>query len=182
MDALTDPSSNDDMERVDRFIAAQAILLSMVGVPGIYIHSLVGSQNWYEGVKQSGINRRINRETLCYSTLCSELNSRDNLRSQVFTRFMELLNIRKDESAFSPNASQKVLFLDSRLLSFIRENKETNEKILVMINVSGQGFMLKIDVEGHDLISREHLEQSEIKIAPYQIRWIKMQSLSIHRV
>ena len=47
--------------QVDRFLASQAILLSLAGVPGIYVHSLFGSRNWHEGVAQTGRNRTINR-------------------------------------------------------------------------------------------------------------------------
>ena len=59
-DALTSPEAPDN-ERIARFLAAQAILLSLQGVPGIYYHSLLGSRNWLRGVEESGINRRINR-------------------------------------------------------------------------------------------------------------------------
>jgi sucrose phosphorylase len=62
-DALSDPNGNEALEiQVDRFIAAQAIMLSLSGLPGIYFHSMFGSRGWLEGVKQTGHNRTINRE------------------------------------------------------------------------------------------------------------------------
>ncbi len=62
-DALSNPNENEPLElQIDRFIAAQAIMLSLVGMPGIYFHSLFGSRGWIEGVKQTGHNRTINRE------------------------------------------------------------------------------------------------------------------------
>ncbi|MGE5679230.1 MAG: sugar phosphorylase, partial [Pseudomonadota bacterium] len=91
LDALTDPVCGDNRKRADSFLAAQSILLAMAGVPGIYIHSLLGSQNWYEGVENSGINRRINREKLEYSKLCKELEDSKNIRSMVFKGFSKLI-------------------------------------------------------------------------------------------
>ena len=43
-DALNRPDSGKpDSLQIDRFMAANAVLLSLQGVPGIYIHSLFGS-------------------------------------------------------------------------------------------------------------------------------------------
>lgn len=63
LDALSHPDDAQEL-KVKRFIAAQSILFSMIGVPGIYIHSLLGSQNDHEGVKETGRYRSINREKL----------------------------------------------------------------------------------------------------------------------
>lgn len=51
MDGITNPS-RDKEERYKRFMASQAIMLSLQGVPGIYYHSLLGSGNWYDDVTQ----------------------------------------------------------------------------------------------------------------------------------
>jgi glucosylglycerate phosphorylase len=173
MDALTDPSTADNKKRADKFLAAQAILLSVAGVPGIYVHSLLGSQNWYEGVEQSGINRRINREKLNYERLCKELEDSEDIRSMVFAGLSKLIRLRRQQSAFSPDASQKVLFLDERAFSFIRHNNSTDEKILVIVNVSDQEYDIEHDYCGIDIISKEEVSHSSIHMMPYQTRWIR---------
>ena len=62
-DALSDPSGAEPISlQVQRFMASQAILLSLVGVPGIYIHSLFGSRSDYAGIQASGRYRSVNRE------------------------------------------------------------------------------------------------------------------------
>jgi sucrose phosphorylase len=106
MDAITGPEASDD-ERVSRFLVSQAIMLSMQGVPGIYYHSLLGSQNWYEGLERSGINRRINREKLDFGRLEKELHDNTCVRSKVFNGYLRLLGIRSGESSFSPYAHRK---------------------------------------------------------------------------
>lgn len=173
MDALTDPDSQDIRKRADRFLAAQSILLSVAGVPGIYVHSLLGSQNWNEGVEQSGINRRINREKLNYGRLCRELDDGRNIRSMVFNGFSKLIRLRRKQPAFSPEASQEVLFLDERAFSFIRHNSASDEKILVIVNVSDHEYEVRYDCCGVDIISGEEVNCGTIHMMPYQTRWIR---------
>jgi sucrose phosphorylase len=173
MDALTDPSSKDIIKRADKFLAAQCILLSVAGVPGIYVHSLLGSQNWNEGLEQSGINRRINREKLNYERLCQELEDSGNVRSLVFKGFSKLIRLRRKQSAFSPEAAQEVLFVDERAFSFIRHNKNTDEKILVAVNVSDYEYEIQYDCCGVDIISGEEVSCGRIPMKPYQTRWIR---------
>ena len=174
MDALTDPASPDDRKRADRFLAAQAILLSAAGVPGIYIHSLLGSRNWYEGAEKSGINRRINREKLSYEKLCRELEDGGNIRSMVFREFSRLIRLRRRQPAFSPAAAQKVLFLDERAFCFIRHNKGRDEKIIVIVNVSDSEYAIGYKCCGIDIISGEEVNGSSIRMLPYQARWIRL--------
>ena len=44
-----------------RFLASQAIMLSLAGVPGVYVHSLFGSRNCQSCVAATGQSRSINR-------------------------------------------------------------------------------------------------------------------------
>ena len=73
-DAVNDPAAGESLEtQVNRFMVAQAIMLSLAGVPGIYFHSLFGSRNDREAALQSGINRRINRQKLTLAELEADL-------------------------------------------------------------------------------------------------------------
>ena len=61
-DLLNNPSSDEPQTlHADRFMASQAIMLMLKGIPGIYFHSLMGSRNYYQGVEESGHARTINR-------------------------------------------------------------------------------------------------------------------------
>src|SRR5688572_23638877 len=95
--------------QVNRFIAAQAIMLSLVGVPGIYFHSLFGSRGWMDGVKQTGRNRTINREKCGLVPLQRELADSQSLRARVFVRFYQLLSTRSNFPAFDPHGKQVIL-------------------------------------------------------------------------
>lgn len=170
-DALTHPDASDE-ERIARFMASQAILLSVIGVPGIYVHSLLGSRNWYKGVQESGINRRINREKLDYNVLVEEIIS-DTPRREILSKYTNLINVRKQHTAFSPKAYQDVLFLDKRVFSIIRKNNETNEKILVLVNVSNEDLEINTEFSGINIINNEVIEKS-IKLDALEYKWIKI--------
>jgi len=49
-DALSAPEAPDPELHVRRFLASQAIMLSLRGIPGVYFHSLVGTPNDLSGV------------------------------------------------------------------------------------------------------------------------------------
>lgn len=44
----------DDNYHVERFLASQVIQLAVPGVPAVYLHSVLGSRNWNEGVAPAG--------------------------------------------------------------------------------------------------------------------------------
>jgi glycosidase len=64
VDAFRFDDDEDDALHAARFLAAQAIALVLPGVPAVYIHSILGSRNWQEGVALTGRARSINRERL----------------------------------------------------------------------------------------------------------------------
>lgn len=157
--------------RIAKFLGAQVILLSMIGIPGIYIHSLLGSRNDYEGLESSKINRRINREKLNYDLLAKEIKDSKSTRYQVFNQYLDLIDIRKQHKAFSPFSSQEVLSLDHRVFSLIRSDEKTSERILVLVNVSDQEIKLDTLYQGKDLMHQVHV-RDKIILKPYQYRWI----------
>ncbi|WP_242844223.1 alpha-glucosidase C-terminal domain-containing protein [Caloranaerobacter azorensis] len=184
-DALSHPDDKEDI-KIKRFMGSQAILLSLMGVPAIYIHSLLGSRNYNEGVKESGIYRRINREKLLLENLEKELNDKNTLRNKIFNKYVELIKIRKEQKAFHPNAKQKVIFENKSVFSFIRASLDNEETIIVLNNVSNKEQKIKIDLKKYefkkvnvlrDLISNENVNVVngiiEITLNPYQFMWLK---------
>jgi len=169
-DALSTQDETDET-RMKKFVASQCILLSVVGIPGVYIHSLLGSRNDYYGVETSGINRRINREKLDYNTLVKALEE-DSFRSKILGENLQMLEQRKGCKAFHPNASQEVLFLDKRVFSIVREDKISGEKVTVLINVSSETVNLDLDVNGTDLISGA-CYIGTVELEPFARKWIK---------
>lgn len=106
--------------QVQRFLCSQAIILALAGMPAIYIHSLVGSQNDVNGVERLGYNRAINREKLDFTALNRELADPASVRHQVFSGYQRLLRARISQRAFHPNAAQEVLALPDTVFGVMR--------------------------------------------------------------
>lgn len=180
LDALSHPDDAEEL-KVKRFMAAQGILLSVIGIPGIYIHSLLGSQNDLKGVEKTGRYRSINREKLDRHIVEQQLTG-DTLRSKVFQRFKQLLAVRREQPAFHPNAGQEVLMLDDRLFS-IKRIAKNGEHIVVLINITNEEIEIsssssqlgwEAGAKVHDLLSGDVIDADKaIKLAPYQVMWLK---------
>jgi len=169
-DALS-PLSDSETNRLMRFMGAETILMSLVGVPGIYIHSLLGSRNYYKGVEESGINRRINREQLNYETLINELDSNTH-RARVLNEHLRRLEIRRNCTAFSPKARQKILRFDDRVFAVLRNNETTGERVLALINVSSDTVRINTNYSGIDLLTGIEVS-GNVEIKPFDCMWIK---------
>ena len=94
LDALSLQDSSDE-EPIARFLLAHAVLLSFPGVPAVYIQSILGSRNDYEGVERLGYNRAINRKKYTAGQLGSELNNKKSIRYQIYSRLSEFIAIRR---------------------------------------------------------------------------------------
>jgi len=133
LDAITAPE-DDDATRAGKFLAAQTVLLSVIGVPGIYVHSLLGSRNDMDGLAETGRNRSINREKLELDAVEQNLADPDSLRARVLAGHRRLLTARRTRPAFHPNSAQRVVGLDDRVFSLVREGG--GDRVWVAVNVS----------------------------------------------
>ena len=144
-DALSAAEGEEPLElQVARFINSQAIMLALRGVPAIYIHSLFGSRNYYDGVKDSGRYRSINREKFQRAELEAALDDPASLRARVFTAYSQLLAIRKQHAAFNPHGSQRVLQLHPALFTLIRTAPQGEESLFCLHNVANKTVTVQV--------------------------------------
>jgi sucrose phosphorylase len=171
-DAIIEKQDNQ-ITRVNKFIGAHMILLSMIGMPAIYIHSLIGSRNDIEGMQTSGINRRINRKKIDFIKLEQTLSDQQSDRYLILSKMLELIHIRKTYDAFDPKAPQKVINIDKRVFALQRIGKTST--IETYVNVSNQTVMLG-QVDGYDLIHNKNI--NGLLLEPYASVWIKKKAQS----
>ena len=175
IDALLNKKYKSDTYHAQRFLASQAIKLALPGVPAVYIHSILGSRNWNEGVKQMKSARTINREKLQVETVLSQLKDPESFRSKVFDRYMELIKIRKKQSAFHPNADFEILEIDTRVFAMARYGKK--QKIYAITNITSQTFSVSLSKDlvpsrMEDLITGKICRTSSFRLNPYQFVWL----------
>ncbi len=182
-DAMTHPgiTAREPQTAVQRFIVSQAIALSLIGVPGIYFHSLFGSRNDTAGVERSGHNRAINRQKLPVATLQRELADTNSIRQQVYSRYRALLTVRTREAAFDPLGHQTILDLSPAVFAVERYSRDRSARIVALHNIQAEPTTLKIAAHGHthwhDLLTREAYtaanDEMAVVLKPYQILWLK---------
>jgi glycosidase len=179
-DALSDPARAEPRSMaVDRFMAAQAIMLSLAGVPGIYFHSLFGSRGWPAGAALTGRSRTINRQKFLRADLERELADPGSLRSAVFQRYSRLLRARSASPAFDPYGGQQVLDGGPAVFAVLRTTGDA--RVLCLQNVSDQACAAALDLKAifgqahsvRDIITGEAISlSSPLTMAPYQTLWL----------
>jgi sucrose phosphorylase len=183
--ALNPSSSPEDREfQVKRFTASRAVALVLRGVPGIYLHGLVGSRNDVDGALDSGVKRDINRATLDEGYLRAQIRQPGSRLSLINRHLGRLLELRIQRKSFHPNGAQKVLMLDPRAFVLLRSAPDNSEHILSVINVSDQTFELSIpegelgvkDKQWYGIFVGRGFEVRngylKLELIPYDIRWL----------
>ncbi|MFQ3189006.1 MAG: sucrose phosphorylase [Paraglaciecola sp.] len=180
-DALQGTVKGTDKWGLERFICAHSIMFGLEGIPGIYIHSLLGTGNDYEKVKNTSHNRSINRHKWDYTELQKELGSPYSQHSKVHARMIKLLKIRKKQPAFHPNATQFTLQLGEQIFGYWRQSIDRRQSIFCIFNVSDEPQNIRLsdmnligtdtwfDIIGGDTMC---LEDLEYQLTPYQSMWI----------
>jgi len=179
-DAFSDPVAPDADLHAQRFLASQAIMLFLRGIPGIYFHSLVGTPNDHDGVLRTKQNRSINRRKFREQELEDLLADQASAQRQVLDGYQQLLRTRQANSAFHPDAPIEVTDVGSAaVLAFTRHSLEDGQRLLIVANVSGRATTIRLPDENPavDLLTGSVLAEPT-RLAPYQVRVLQMGSTS----
>jgi sucrose phosphorylase len=172
LDALSAKESEDN-ERIARFILAHAVLLSFPGVPAVYIQSILGSRNDYDGVERLGYNRAINRKKYRAGEIDAELEDNKSLRHSIYHRLTQLIAVRRTEKAFHPD-SQTIFETSGAHVFKIIRTADNGERITALFNFSNQQQNIHSDIEiGRELIAGEDIRSTTLSLNPWQVMWIK---------
>jgi sucrose phosphorylase len=182
-DSFRNPGHQSAPWQVARFLLSQTVALSLRGVPGVYLHSLLGTPNDHKRVEVTGMTRAINRHQWDMDELSALLEVPESSTSILMKEYSRRIKIRRDQPAFHPDAEQLVLDLDDHLLGIMRVG-DNGQKIVALYNftktfrtVNG-GFLralLGSDVDQWvDLLSTYPLtqENGELKLKPYACHWL----------
>ena len=163
--------------KMRRLLLSQAVLLAMPGVPGIYIHSLLGSQNDRAGVEATGRYRSINREKLDYEEVQLELEDEQSLRHQVFYGYLDLLRARITEPAFHPQGTAEVLELHPAVFALRRRSPDGASTVLALHNLQEDALWLQLPVKANqakNLLDGSVRGLKPLKLEGYGVAWLKV--------
>ena len=171
MDALTPPLCSDD-ERLARFILAHALLLTFPGVPAVYIQSVLGSRNDYDGVARLGYNRAINRQKYSLQETERLLADPQHLRSRTLHSLTQLITVRQHHSAFHPDSEFSINEISDGVLEIIRGSSQ-DEQITALFNFTDKTKTLSFERNHYyDVISGESINSGTIILRPWQSLWL----------
>ncbi len=171
MDALTPPLCSDD-ERLARFILAHALLLTFPGVPAVYIQSVLGSRNDYDGVARLGYNRAINRQKYSLQETERLLADPQHLRSRTLHSLTQLITVRQHHSAFHPDSEFSINEMSDGVLEIIRGSSQ-DEQITALFNFTDKTKTLSFERNHYyDVISGESINSGTIILRPWQSLWL----------
>lgn len=170
-----DALRRDDPWDAQRFLASQAIQMTLPGVPGIYIHSLLGTRNWNEGVGLTGQARTINRRKLDDKQVEAELKDPNSFRSQIFYPYGHMLKVRRAQKAFHPNAGFDILGLGDGVFAFKRWRGD--QRIWVLTNIRAANDTVSLAGQVHvrrltDLLTSRQIDADTVALGPYQTVWL----------
>ena len=170
--------------QVKRYVASRSIALVLRGVPGIYVHGLIGTPNSITEVLKTKTKRDINRQVVNVENL-QELIKNPKSRLRLIARqFGALLSIRRQYSAFHPNGEQRILSLIPEVFAVLRISPKGDRHILALTNVSSNNCQLEIpfsligvaETQWYDLVGKRGWMAQEqtlkLTLQPYDVVWL----------
>ncbi|MEM9689142.1 MAG: sugar phosphorylase [Pseudomonadota bacterium] len=170
-----------DDHQVDRFVCAHAIMMALEGIPGIYVHSLLGTSNDYEGLASTGRYRSINRYEWPLEKIEARLADPESTQHRVLSRLSHLIKLRREQKAFHPNATQFTMQLGLQVFGIWRQSSDRFQDVFSVSNISSEPQQVELAnlnlivtdhwwdlVTGNDIVEG----QTTLELKPYQTAWI----------
>lgn len=181
IDAFTGTVRGPDEYQLERFLCAHAIMLALEGIPAIYVQSLLGMRNNYEGLARTGQYRSINRRTWKRDEIEARLADETSLQARALGGLTKLLAIRRQQKAFHPNGIQFTLQLGLKVFGLWRESIDREQDIFCISNMTRkprrvelENINLVVTQRWRDLISGAAIEEEQeyLELSPYQTVWL----------
>lgn len=178
-----DADESTDIQ-INRYLAVRSIPLVLKGVPGIYVHGLLGSLNDIEAIHAGQEKRNINRKNLDKTELINVLNDERSTTARIVKGMVRMLKARTSDPAFHPNADQRVLEVSDSLFCVLR-SAANGSRILAVTNVTGSKHDFSCQIESSrtadsqwtEMFTGQLLEAEngvlEFSMEPYSVKWFK---------
>lgn len=184
--AVTPDTNEESLDlKVRRYLASRSIALVLQGVPGIYIHGALGSTNDRSAFEVSGIKRDVNRGVIDARDVEKALQDPGSKLSLLYGHGNVQIRVRRQERAFHPRGSQRVLMLSPKVFAVLRGSPGGGEHILAVTGVTGQTVEVCVRLKDlgsgrahwKDLLSGRQWTAAggvlSLTIEPYGIVWLK---------
>jgi len=155
---------------LERYISAHAIMISFEGIPAIYFNSIFGTSNDETKFIISGNNRDVNRYRWNLKNISNKLRNPQTKQSIFYNSICKLLNIRRKQKAFHPNAKRINMNFGSKVFGFKRISRDKKQTITCVTNLSSVTQKIKIKKNNQKI---RNLMGSKIQIKNNQFVFLK---------
>ncbi len=177
-------ADRDDLKEMSirRILLLNAMMMSIGGIPLIYLGEEWGMMNDYDFVKdpaKAGDTRWVHRPKMQWKFL-DELQVDGSIRKRIFRSLQQMIELRKQTAAFSGLEMELFPSDSSHVLSFVRQHE--GNRIVVLANFSelpqevdnnrlrtaGMGRFFE------DLVQQRSITTSErFTLEPYEYLWLR---------
>ena len=161
---------------LERYISAHAIMVSFEGVPAVYFNSLFGKSNDEAKYIITGNNRDVNRYKWNFNNITTKLRDKKSKQSIFYRNIGALLEIKRKQKAFHPNASRININLGPKIFCFKRISKDKKQSIICMTNLSSKIQTPNFKKIGsyRDLLNSnlKFREGNSLILKPFQTVWL----------
>ena len=161
---------------LERYISAHAIMISFEGVPAVYFNSLFGKSNDEAKYIITGNNRDVNRYKWNFNNITTKLRDKKSKQSIFYRNIGALLEIKRKQKAFHPNASRININLGPKIFCFKRISKDKKQSIICMTNLSSKIQTPNFKkIGGYSDLLNSNLkfrEGNSLILKPFQTVWL----------
>ena len=161
---------------LERYVSAHAIMISFEGIPAVYFNSLFGKSNDEAKYIITGNNRDVNRYKWNFNNITTKLRDKKSKQSIFYRNIGALLEIKRKQKAFHPNASRININLGPKIFCFKRISKDKKQSIICMTNLSSKIQTPNFKKIGNyrDLLNSnlKFREGTALILKPFQTVWL----------
>lgn len=181
LDAMKGSKLGEDHLQVERLICIHTIMLGLEGIPALYIHSLIGSENDYELMDKNQNKRSINRSQLEYNYLKKVLSNPETKNYKIFHQLKKIIQLKRKQNGLHPNATQFTFNLGTNFFALWRQSIDKKQSIFCISNITNVFQYLDLSEVNliatenwSDLITGEKIKdiQGTVAVKAYQTLWI----------
>ena len=161
---------------LERYVSAHAIMISFEGIPAIYFNSIFGTANDEAKFIITGNNRDVNRYKWNLKNITNKLKNNKTKQNIFYKNITYLLNIRRKQKAFHPNASRLNLNFGTKIYGFKRISIDKKQTILCITNLSSKIQRVQLNKAYHswnNLIgSKIEIKNKLLILKPFETIWL----------
>jgi len=168
---------------IKRILLIHCVILTIGGIPLFYLGDEIGTLNDYHfrnDPAKANDSRWVHRPYTNWDKMVFR-NDPNTIEGQIFQNLKMLINIRKQQPAFSGTSMDMIQTSNEHILGFVRS--QGNQRILVFVNFSEDtqplsGNLLRLYGLGYqfeELLTRKLISTEDILLTPCQVIILKCQ-------